>query len=206
MYKYICMCVVFSCRVRFKCSSKNATTTIFYNLRFVVAHRPILLRGSSNTLSSFALCSTLSGTPRSNNLVSKSSFSASLSTLMTRTLSKSSKLAPPVALLAHSKYSSSSVNEKLKTTAFAFSGIVEENSSSSSSSFLFLPSFSFSRDDDAFADAAFLFRPFEDEDEEEKHGKHRFVVASKFPMLSLRNISGVHPSLAISSLYASNGL
>jgi hypothetical protein len=90
----------------------------------------------------------------------------------------------------------------LKTTAFAFSGIVEEKSSSSSSSSSFSPSFSFSRDDD-FTGGAFLFRPFE---EEEKHGKHRFVVASKFPMLSLRNISGVHPSFAISSLNASNGL
>merc|ERR1712072_1131644 len=68
-------------------------------------HRGLLLH-SSNTLS-LAAYSVFSGTPRSNNLVSKSSFSDSFKMLITRTFSKSSRLAPPVALLAHSKYSSS---------------------------------------------------------------------------------------------------
>ena len=160
-------------------SSRNATTRALFICR---RHRGLFLH-SSNTLS-LAAYSVFSGTPRSNNLVSKSSFSDSFKMLITRTFSKSSRLAPPVALLAHSKYSSSSMNGKLKTTAFAFSGGSEENPPA---------------DDDVFF---LLLRPVI---EDPAHGKQLFGIANRFPMLSFRNISGVHPSRAISSSNASNG-
>jgi hypothetical protein len=131
---------------------------------------------------------------------------------MIRTRLKSSKLAPPVALLAHSKYSSSSVNEKLKTTAFAFNGGSDAESSSAGGEdsggncgviflFLFFSSSSFSSSS-SFEEEAF----FIDDEDTKQHGKQLFVVANRFPMLSFRNISGVHPSRAISFLNSSNGL
>ena len=173
-------------------SSRNATTRAA--LFICRLHRGLFLH-SSNTLS-LAAYSVFSGTPRSNNLVSKSSFSDSFKMLITRTFSKSSRLAPPVALLAHSKYSSSSMNGKLKTTAFAFSGGSEENPPADDIGD------GGDRDADADDDVFFLLlRPVEDP----AHGKQLFGIANRFPMLSFRNISGVHPSRAISSSNASNG-
>ena len=83
------------------------------------------------------------------------------------------------------------MNGKLKTTAFAFSGGSGEN-----------PPADGGADDDADDDVFFLLlRPVEDP----AQGKQLFGIANRFPMLSFRNISGVHPSRAISSSNASNG-